>query len=433
MEHSYLFSVLNTAQNEVGLFGKPAFTISLLIESLILFAISAIIFIKRKSEKTQTPFIYKSVHIVLRALIIVAILAGTAALKTINPVVILLTILLHFIFDLVSFKNAKESAKSLVWYLLPVGLSFAICGSAYVTGEVMEFFGPTENNLEAISIYAHENDNFLFKSYRCNEINDNLWTTDKEALETALNCFSESKKVSDISDYDKDNSIIVKFKKKSGEESLRRIAISLEEYISIVKGIKSEEENKEILALPQWSEIKDTMFLVCASKETLTKEIYEQFREEYNSFSAENQAKCEINFKSILFGVNSDEKGWLYFHIDKDSFPKTTKLIYDSPEHNSLECANSFISQIKDIKENPERGEYLRVMPASGMVSIGDEKDLRVYIKSGVTLDNFYNALDASAISNTSGTSELYYVELEDKYYFFALDENILSMVKAMK
>ncbi len=429
-EYSYIYPILNFSKNQTGHFEKPAFIFSLLIEAFILFAISGVLFVRRKSEDTEKPYVYKPVHIILRASVILSILAATIAVEEIDFFVVGVTVILHFIYDLVSLKSAKKSVKSLGWYLLPVGLCFVLLGAGILAGEAFEFFSPNKKSTTAISVYSNEYDGILLTWFECNEINYKLWTTDEESINVALNALEEGKKSGgrlwNDYEFEAENSILIKFKNKNGKESLRKIPLSEQDYISILKGIKSEEENKKILSLPDLNEMKTPELFVYSSKEALTKEIYDQFAEEYNALSPEKQVESELYYNKIFIKFYLNEKVYC-FHLDRESFPKTTKLIYDSPEHNSIESANFFKEQIKAIKDSTDDGKYLSVISAT------KDEHMRVYISNSVLWDNFYNALDADALSDTSDINKRYYVKLEDKYYFFSLDENLLAILREME
>jgi hypothetical protein len=258
----------------------------------------------------------------------------------------------------------------------------------------------------------------------CNEVNYNLWTKDETTIKTALDALSEGKKrVGDLFDGDEEieEYILVKFRNKNGNESIRKIPISEQDYISILKGVKSEEENKKALSLPQWSDISESKLNLYYSTINLTKEIYDQFAEEYNSLSPENKAISEIHVQKIMVRFCWDEK-WYFFHLDHELFPKTTKLIYSSSG-----SAQAFKEQIKTIMDNADAKESLNV------ISTTTEENIRVYVSNSALWNDFYNALDTNAISDIWDVNKLYYLKLEDNYYFFSLDESILSILQEME
>lgn len=434
MERTYMFSVFNTAENKMGYFENPSFTISLLIEAFILFALSGIIFVKRKSEAASTPFLYKPVHIALRTAIILSILSLTSILYSltsilyINYFIIFLSLLLHFIFDLISLKNAKKALTSLVWFLLPVGLCFLFSGSVTLSGKLFDFFGPKESNVVAVSIHSSKIKEY-YDSLNFNEFNLNLWTTDEDAIKGALNALEESGKERayyfDEAEHYSHDSLIIKFKTKLGKEHFRRIIFSKENYTALIKGIKAEEENREKLTLPNWNLINNTELYVYIQNEELSKEIYDKFCEEYNALSAEKQAKSEAVRNVIYISFSSDEKEYM-FYLDLESFPKTTSLIFNTNAQNALERAKQFKTKIKDILENDNQKDYLRVVSATY------NQHFDLYIENSVELDNFYNSLDVYALSDKSDIKKQYYVILGVDYYILSLDQNVISALREL-
>ncbi len=432
IDYSYLFSIFNSGENKLGRFGSPAFNVFLLIEALVIFAIVGIIFVRRKSEYASTPFVYKSVHIALRSLIIVAILAGMFALGEIDPLIVGFTIILHFIFDLVSLKSAKTAAKSLVWYLLPVCLCFVIVGSALLTEKTFELFSPDEKNVVSISLHNEDNEKFEYFS-NCNEINFNLWTKNKEAINAALNAYSESESLEYNDEIDYFSVIFVKFKKESGSECIRRVLATEQQIITILGGIKSEEENKETLSLPDWDKLKDPKIFIYSSIVPLTKEMYEQFKEEYTSLPFEKQAESEMKVDNIYIRFDLDGKT-LFFLLSRESFPKTTSLIHNS--HSSAKYEKHFKDALKALKDNENSKTRMIVMPTSKFVSYSDEEFICAELKKGAPFYKLYDALSESELSQPSEESkekDLYHVKLLDEYYFFYLDDNVISLLEDMR
>ena len=189
--------------------------------------------------------------------------------------------------------------------------------------------------------------------------------------------------------------------------------------------IKAEEENREKLTLPNWNLINNTELYVYIQNEELSKEIYDKFCEEYNALSAEKQAKSEAVRNVIYISFSSDEKEYR-FYLDLESFPKTTSLIFNTNEQNALERAKQFKTKIKDILENDNQKDYLRVVSATY------NQHFDLYIENSVELDNFYNSLDDYALSDKSDIKKQYYVILGADYYILSLDQNVISALREL-
>ncbi|MBE6649537.1 MAG: hypothetical protein E7614_08495 [Ruminococcaceae bacterium] len=250
-EYSLYFTFSEFGSGKPGNFANPLLLFSLFLESAIFFAIGARLYQKRRSELAGQSKGSKKVHAFFRTLVVLPMLYVASVGIFINPaetyiwVMLGLSLLFHFLFELIMSKNAKKAFTGMVTFIIPLIVSAGLVG--YTLG-VAEFFRETNPEVDEISYITIENRNgyhegdiyiFMEKEYvTCFDFQFSSETA-KETVTKALEATSKGTDGTALSYSYPDNSAIVKFSLKDGKEISRIVYFSNDEMELILREVNN--------------------------------------------------------------------------------------------------------------------------------------------------------------------------------------------------
>lgn len=327
-----------------------------ILEIVLLFALSAFLYCRRKSECAEKSIVSKKWHAFFRTLILLPVLFFVFqdfSFESTQFIIIALAPLAHFLLEMIISKSAKNAAISLPWFLVPVVIAASLVGIAYGTEAVYIASAPKAENVSSVMISRDEylairEAEFLadqYEDYRDYDFYNNLAfrqdtyfiipTKDSNAINSTIN--SLDNKVSFETETETETeqcyeTAVATFTLKNGKEVKRIVHLSKEDFFNVMAGVSQEEKFKTHFSLPEFDELTYTYCALPDSGRTegLTQEIYTQFLEEYNALSLQKQLEVEFHrgdYDALMY-IKS-EKLFSMLCLNEESFPKTCSLLED--------------------------------------------------------------------------------------------------------
>lgn len=339
----------NTMINLGGTLNTVLFASEAILEIILLFALSAFLYCRRKSECAEKSIVSKKWHAFFRTLILLPVLFFVFrdfSFESTQFIIIALAALAHFLLEIIISKSAKNAAISLPWFLVPVVIAASLVGITYGTEALYIASFPETKDISSVMISIEEYQNFLSLYYRGEKFSDDydfynnlahrqdtyfiIPTKDSTAINSAINSIDNkvSYKTNEGQYYE---TAVATFTLKNGKEVKRIVYLSKEDFFNILAGVSQEEKFKTHFSLPQFDELTDSHCVLSDSKRKcdLTEEIYTHFLEEYNTLSQKEQVKTEFNQDYDIFMYIKSEKIVTVFYLNKTLFPKTFSLLED--------------------------------------------------------------------------------------------------------
>lgn len=304
-----------------GSFYKPLGlpVVSAFVISLLLTALAAFAFVKRKSETagnaTATPFLQH----VLRCCAGFPIWLLIAYLfmideKAIGLVFIPASLAIYAVYELITTRRLINLAKSLPVFLVLPLLCLTFVGAAKLGGTVVT--ATTPQSAEEISYAVITEDGFYLNEYPLERIYGTE-LTDGDVIDSLLYGIDYA---------DNYENFVIKLKLKNGKTVYRRIGLYGESFTRLLNEILDDDEcGEKLLALPAYANIFAT---------ELDGESWQIFTAEYNALTREQKLSVygyddgegKKTFSVTEYGENGG-KIHIWYHIDKALFPQTYELV----------------------------------------------------------------------------------------------------------
>lgn len=300
-------------------FGLPV--VSAFVIFLLLTALAAFAFVKRKSEtagnSTAAPFLQH----VLRCCAGFPIWLLIAYLfmideKAVGLVFIPASAAIYVVYELITTRRLKNVAKSLPVFLVLPLLCLGFVGTAKLGGTLVA--ATTPQSADEISYAVITEDGFYLNEYPLERIYGTE-LTDGNVIDSLLYGVDHA---------DSYENFIIKMKLKNGKTVYRRIGLYGESFTRLLNEILDDDEcSKKLLDLPAYENIFAT---------ELDGESWRIFTEEYNALT--NEQKLSVygygddedmkTFSVTEYGENGG-KIHLWYQIDEALFPQTYELVYE--------------------------------------------------------------------------------------------------------
>ncbi|MBE6649536.1 MAG: hypothetical protein E7614_08490 [Ruminococcaceae bacterium] len=334
-ECSLWFPFFTSFENEMTFFNNVWLISGLFIQAILFFALGLWLYQRRKSELAGQVTGSKKMLFVFRSLAILPILyLDFITLEEFELAAILffLSLLAHFLFDLIILKNAKKAAKNIPWFFLTFAIAVVLFFSAPIISNVFVANNPKAEEIVSVQIdipsYEEEKNSigiFDHSDYSSSGLDayNKLPVKSQEAISVVTQALNDTVNVKKSGEY----RFRIVFKLKNGEEISRRVYFSEDELSTLIAAMK-EETDEQIINLPDWKNITDGIiyFYPKAMDIDVTEDIYESFKKEYNALSSYEQAKTEVTTKPDYLRIDVGEKSFR-FGISRESFPETFKLL----------------------------------------------------------------------------------------------------------
>lgn len=300
-------------------FGLPV--VSSFVIFLLLTALAAFAFVKRKSEtagnSTATPLLQH----VLRCCAGFPIWLLIAYLfmideKAVGLALVPASLAIYIVYELITTRRLKNVAQSLPVFLALPLLCLAFVGTAKLGGTIVS--ATTPQSAEEVSYAVIIEDGFYLNEYPLKRIY-NTELTDGDVIDSLLYGVDHA---------DSYENFIIKMKLKNGKTVYRRIGLYGEGFTRFLNEILNDDEcSKELLELPAYENIFNG---------ELDSYSWQIFTAEYNALT--NEQKLSVygyddgegrkTFEVTEYGENGS-KIHIWYHIDKTLFPRTYELIYE--------------------------------------------------------------------------------------------------------
>ncbi len=307
------------------------------LEIVAYFVLAAFLYCKRESQLAGAPIAYKKIHAFFRLLVTLPLVFLTTSLiysdaEEISVFIIGFAIIIHFLFELIVSKKPKAALKSTPWFMLTVGVSVVLFFSAKGVSTAYVITNPTSERISSISFSPYTTDNFFeyidYNDYRSIKKYYNLSTNDQEAINAVVEDLDKSisrEKGLNESKY----RFKVSFTLKNGKKVFRTVRLTEENYVTLLTGIRSEEEHKKIFSPPAWEEVVESSYRFDGyASSNIHKEIYLTFVEEYNALSRRSHVELETGLfeTSGELTVTSSERTY-EFYLSRYLFPDTLDMM----------------------------------------------------------------------------------------------------------
>ena len=451
MDVSFYFVLGEMYNDELGRFGDIWLHILLIVEVVLLFAVAAYLYVRRNSELAEQNSPSKVIQILFRTAATAPILCYAFANIVFKEeflfcfILIVVSALAYFIFELILSKSILNSIKALPWFALPLLLSAVIAASSYGIAEGFKATNPEFDEIESFELVMIDDYSWPRDEYYNIPIKEE-WAKKIvfDGLKKACN--------SDEGIYYTDTN--VKFNLKDGSTKYRKVRINYNYskekrlLVDLLEILSSDTILNKIPAASEFVEI-DVEFnlpnsskkqFLKISKEEYIKEIAETFAEEYNPLMP-TEKKEITNGKHMYYG-NTWESGNIAdvnitfknktrrFSLYSMKTPKTIlKVIECFYEENNKEYISEFKDSFNPNKSNSKVYPAYKVLFPEGtfnkthfnIVCSFDTKEAQ---------SAFYNSLDEKALSDFSDLSKVYVIWDNDLYYFISLTDNQVDTLK---
>ncbi len=444
LEKSLYFTLEEFYNDEIGNFGDILLLVSLFVEALLLFALAAFFYVKRKSETAEKNEPSKTAQLLFRTAAVTPILCFGIYQILDNSdalwffILSAVALLVYFIFDLIISKNLSKTAKSIPLFAIPILLSAGIIASSYGIAAGFKATNPELSEIESFEFFNKRIEDSIY-----NIPVDADWA--KEIVVDNLNrTIGEH-----IYHY---RSVRIKFNMKDGSEKFRKVYFetgkldSLSDYNRIVEELELLLSKKALYEIPPMEEISETsvsmIFPNQPNHQTLKglsdefkKELIKVLSEEYASLSAKD--KIAVN-KDEYSNYYWDSKALanVYLTLDKeqkiviftDKLPKTaSKLIeYYQKEYDSKHIAD-FINNY-----NPNKSDSMGYSTNKLIFDKYYNSNFIMELYAEEARLEFYNSLDEKKLGDFSDLSKVYvYWGNDEKYHFISLTDKQIKLLNA--
>ncbi len=443
VEWSWGFPFFTALENDNDFFNNRFFILYLFIETIILFVISAFLFVKRKSELAEKPAPSKWINGFFKVIFLSAILLLNYDVPLFS---IILTIVVSFLMDIIIFRKESDFLKSLVSFLIAFGTAFGLSICCFLVSEAFIMANPSPEEIVSLSIRSENTENAkkVFelsdaeKSDLICELYNGLSTKNKDVIVSISSALKESVKDDNLISSDS-RRFTVSFKMKNGKEKLRSVKFEKDLLIDFITAVKSEEENKSLFILPQYSEIEKSL-IVYHNKHfpqiynfSLTEELYNTFAEEYNALSSQKMSQCEVkkdDYAGIIIAFATSEKNYS-FYVNSTDFPITAKKFYPMYLEVKKDSPQKFINALNNLKESCESENAF-------VYTVEFENDV-MFLKLDPNHPNFDSLLKlatAEALSEYSEDNLICYFGGDGVFlegFIISVPKNVLSVLKTFK
>ncbi len=360
IDKSPYFVFTEMAENHIGEFGNVFLLINLFLEASAFFALGAYFYNKRKSEIAGRAYTSKKTQIIFRTLVslpllIIAIynVIEESFLDISSIIVLSISVLIYFMFELILTKSALKALKSLPLILISLAASLTFVGSIYLTSHIFKLTNPTADEISSFSIIEsdslhHEN---LFECY-------NIPVNSEKAKEIV------SSQLENSSFFGK---ALIKFQMKDGSEKYRNVFFekNFDETVPGTIGAliaeirKSEEYKRHNVTIPDYAYLVNVQFSFSPS---LTDKTYSDYYNDTDEliidiFRKEYQALSESQKKEIEAFSDSAKKEFAkmylqwdgtvyYYYLSPHLTPNSLKYALNNFAHNHVSSTTEFIKQI---------------------------------------------------------------------------------------
>jgi ABC-2 type transport system permease protein len=328
-----------------------------LIEAFLLIGISAILYCKRKSQLAEKRIAYKGAHVFFSILVCTPLLFlaylyfQTFSIHRFDGSIIILislSFLIHFLFELIISKSLKKAFKALPRFLITLLVTSGIIASAFAVGNIYVLSNPTADEIQSIYLTSHKEsiDVFDYGYYDYtttypSEQYFNLPTTSPDAFKAVVEDLKTSINRNRGLKYTK-HRYTVNMTLKNGKKVSRSVMFSEESFFTVVKNIMIENKDNERIILPPWEEIdsKITYYSISEPEAYLeppeiTFDAYLVLKNEYDNLPLESRIKITLrqeNSKGHLYFLTNNV--YYDFYLSETDFPKTLALIEKLSKQN---------------------------------------------------------------------------------------------------
>jgi len=240
LENSLYFTLKEFGnENNCGSFENVWLIITLIAECILFYGIGALLYKNLKSEFAGKNIGIKKVQLIFRTAITLPLIWTsmiyfiTKSDEIISSVLLGLSLLLHFLFELILSKSAKKAVVGMVAFLIPLLISIGLFASSYGIAEGFRATSPTTDEINYITVeelrYC-DRDNSVFVIDLC--------LNSETAKTTFLNAL-KGKSEKSISNSEFDSKLTVKFTLKNGKEQYREVYFSEDD----MKSLRNEAQN----------------------------------------------------------------------------------------------------------------------------------------------------------------------------------------------
>ncbi len=240
LENSLYFTLKEFGnENNCGSFENVWLIITLITESILFFGIGALLYKNLKSEFAGKNIGIKKVQLIFRTAITLPLIWTsmiyfiTKSDEIIASVLLGLSLLLHFLFELILSKSAKKAVVGMVAFLIPLLISIGLFASSYGIAEGFRATSPKTDEINYITVEElryRDRDNSVFVIDLC--------LNSETAKTTFLNAL-KGKSEKSISNSEFDSKLTVKFTLKNGKEQYREVYFSEDN----MKSLRNEAQN----------------------------------------------------------------------------------------------------------------------------------------------------------------------------------------------
>ncbi len=157
IDKSFYFALGEMYSDELMSFDNIFLLIFLLVEAVLLFAAAAYFYVKRKSEAAEQNTFSQKTQMLFRTAATAPILCSAISAFLNDEglwgfILIIISALVYFIFELILSKNILKAFKALPFFALPILLSAGIVASAYGIAEGYKKANPELDEIESFEL-----------------------------------------------------------------------------------------------------------------------------------------------------------------------------------------------------------------------------------------------------------------------------------------